>query len=427
MGGLGDEPTPGGGVPLIWVGTGRVALGHSPRPRRLSRSLRNRPGLARWAGASDAVRMESSMHGERRAQRATVMGVLGGLTAMAALLASPFGLAQGLVGCTPQAGMSVGGQESIQAEPESAPTRPTSRWLWNRHVEVWSGDLLTAFGAVDLAFDRTELERGYRLHFGISVPLRDLSDGNLRLAELEHDQAAMFDGLEVEILPVAESGPESRTPGWSVSLDARTYAGCVQNRDRAALTARELGRFAELDTHLLRIFSRRLESAETAGRFAASWMQSTRFAGAGDPWPRSGEFVWVGDPLLERDVFGAAGAWLEPTPTEVEAPAGGVILLQGSAHLSDAGRERYREALKAEGRERAGDLEFRWSAEDQDPALSLRPVTCETVVTEGGDQLRIVDRFTPLSTEFELLGLPALERAVPGSETEAEKSESGRP
>lgn len=280
--------------------------------------------------------------------------------------------------------------------PDSAPAQE-SAWLWTRQVELWVGEESAAFGGVDLAFIRTELEDGYQLSFALSQPHRDWSVGNARVIDIEHDQAAVFDGLKVTLRP-SDMGPR-----WILDVDGPLLEGFRQNAAQSAESARVAGRFPEFARHINLAMERRLSNLNTAGKYAASWLQATRLVGPRPDLPRVDQPYWIGDPLLERDVFGPAGAWLSITapPVDPEAsgdavpPAPGSVLETGRALLTPESLERYVAVQREGGWTTEVGGAFEWSLAEPDES-GRRSVRCRTTFQEGEQRWSLVDSFTPL-------------------------------
>ncbi|MHC4376285.1 MAG: hypothetical protein ACYS26_06785 [Planctomycetota bacterium] len=282
--------------------------------------------------------------------------------------------------------------EAASADP-AAPTATATAWLWSRQVELWIGEESAAFGGVDLAFVHTELESGFQLRFAESRAHRDWSVGNPRVTEIEHDQAAQFDGLTLTLRPV-DLGPR-----WTVDVDGPLLEGFRQNTARAAESARVAGRFPEFARHINLAIDRRLANALSAGQHAASWLQATRLVGPRPELPRVGQPYWIGDPLLEREVFGAAGAWvIRAAPAdggESPVPQPGTALESGRALLSPESLEFYVESQRAGGRTTEVGAAFDWSLGEPDEE-GRRGVECRLTIQEGVQRWSLVDRFTPL-------------------------------
>lgn len=294
---------------------------------------------------------------------------------------------------------------SVQEEnsqEEAAPADPAApeatAWLWNRQVELWVGEESAAFGGVDLAFVRTELESGFQLRFAVSQAHRDWSVGNPRVTEIEHDQAAQFDGLTLTMRRF-DARPGDRGPRWTVDVDGPLLEGFRQNTAQAAESARVAGRFPEFARHINLAIERRLANAVSAGHHAASWLQATRLVGPRPDLPQAGQPYWIGDPLLEREVFGAPGAWLVgAAPTDDADRPGfkpGTVLESGRALLSPDSLEVYVTSQRKGGRTVEVGAAFDWSLGDPDDE-GRRAVECRLTIQEGAQRWSLVDRFTPL-------------------------------
>lgn len=309
-------------------------------------------------------------------------------------LAAVIGLSTLVATLEPAALASSGGTQFEPSESRGASSAPqATAWLWNRQVELWIGEESAAFGGVDLAFVRTELESGFQLSFAASQAQRDWSVGNPRVTEIEHDQAAQFNGLTLTLRPV-DMGPH-----WTVDVDGPLLEGFRQNTAQAAESARVAGRFPEFARHVDLAIARRLMNAASAAQHAASWLQATRLVGPRPDLPRMGEPYWIGDPLLEREVFGAAGAWvLSAAPAgeaEAEALNRGMALESGRALLSPDSLETYVESQRAGGRTTEVGAAFDWSVGKPDEE-GRRRVECRLTMQEGSQRWSLVDRFTPL-------------------------------
>jgi hypothetical protein len=221
-----------------------------------------------------------------------------------------------------------------------------------------------------------------------------------------------FDGLSVTLRPGHEGDR------WVVEMNADLLRGFRQNVAQSAETARVAGRFPEFARHVQLAMEARLENGERAARHAASWLHVTRLAGPAAELPRIGQPFWIGDPLMERGVFGEDGARLQvevpEVPGGVEPPPQGSALSAGQAVLDPESLEAYVDSQRAGGRTTDVGGRFEWSLGEPD-AEGRRSVECCLTLREGTQRWSLVDRLAPLPPDDPQFAPPD-PAVVPGSE-----------